>query len=122
MILMHETTYQYIKDYIESNCPLPVSVQYSGEVFNLNGHVVKIDNSLKPTINEGTDWIFPKEKFITYEKSDESWCRYFGIGRQGTGFVLGEIILNNSIFSFFDNVKRNKPRQTWMTKNGPKTF
>lgn len=25
-------------------------------------------------------WIAPKEPFVRYEKSDEEWCRYFGIG------------------------------------------
>lgn len=29
-------------------------------------------------------WQFPKESFVTYEDSDESWCRYFGIGREVT--------------------------------------
>lgn len=25
-------------------------------------------------------WIPPKERFVVYEKSDEEWCRFFGIG------------------------------------------
>lgn len=29
-------------------------------------------------------WGFPKERFVTYEPSDESWCRYAGIGREVT--------------------------------------
>lgn len=27
-------------------------------------------------------WGFPVERFTRYEKSDEPWCRYFGIGKE----------------------------------------
>jgi len=27
-------------------------------------------------------WKFPEGQFITYEESDESWCRFFGIGEE----------------------------------------
>lgn len=27
-------------------------------------------------------WKFPVERFVTYEPSDEDWCRYFGIGQE----------------------------------------
>lgn len=27
-------------------------------------------------------WGFPVERFTKYEKSDEPWCRYFGIGKE----------------------------------------
>ncbi len=27
-------------------------------------------------------WRFPQERFVTYEESDEAWCRYFGIGKE----------------------------------------
>ena len=27
-------------------------------------------------------WKFPDEPFVQYEASDESWCRYFGIGKE----------------------------------------
>lgn len=26
-------------------------------------------------------WLPPKDPFVTYEAKDESWCRYFGIGK-----------------------------------------
>jgi hypothetical protein len=29
-----------------------------------------------------TKWVFPKERFVEYEPKDESWCRYFGFGRE----------------------------------------
>lgn len=29
-----------------------------------------------------TVWVFPKDRFITYEKKDEEWCRPLGIGHQ----------------------------------------
>lgn len=25
-------------------------------------------------------WVFPEERFVEYEESDEDWCRYFGFG------------------------------------------
>lgn len=31
-----------------------------------------------------TKWEFPKERFVTYEPSDERWCRPLGIGREIT--------------------------------------
>ena len=27
-------------------------------------------------------WYFPKNDLVQYEQSDESWCRYFGIGKE----------------------------------------
>jgi hypothetical protein len=27
-------------------------------------------------------WQFPQERFVTYELSDESWCRFFGFGKE----------------------------------------
>lgn len=27
-------------------------------------------------------WQFPTERFVRYESSDESWCRFFGIGKE----------------------------------------
>lgn len=29
-------------------------------------------------------WVFPVERFVTYEPKDEPWCRYFGIGHEVT--------------------------------------
>lgn len=28
------------------------------------------------------EWEFPRDRFITYEANDESWCRALGIGRE----------------------------------------
>lgn len=27
-------------------------------------------------------WRFPEERFVSYEPSDEPWCRYLGIGEE----------------------------------------
>lgn len=89
-LYMHQTTYEYIRDNIDA-FNLGTTAYISGDKFMLNGVDIKIDNSFCPTINESRDWIFPNERFVTYEKSDEEWCRYFGIGRQGRGFIMGEI-------------------------------
>lgn len=35
-------------------------------------------------------WVFPKEPFITYEPSDESWCRYCGFGHEEAPAVTVE--------------------------------
>lgn len=35
----------------------------------------------KPTFQRKTvRWVFPEDRFVTYEPSDESRCRFFGIG------------------------------------------
>lgn len=34
------------------------------------------------------EWLFPKERFVTYESSDTQWCRYFGIGKEQISEVL----------------------------------
>jgi hypothetical protein len=64
----------------------------------LGGIMVRFDSSLKPFGIEESKWVFPNERFITYDKSDESWCRYFGIGRrQPARIVDGEIVLRQDI-------------------------
>jgi hypothetical protein len=32
-------------------------------------------------------WEFPKDRFVTYEPTDEPWCRYFGFGREVTVYT-----------------------------------
>lgn len=27
-------------------------------------------------------WEFPQQRFVSYETTDESWCRFFGIGKE----------------------------------------
>ena len=41
-------------------------------------------------------WKFPKERFVTYQKSDESWCRYFGIGKE-IPEVMAEIVIRRDL-------------------------
>lgn len=85
---MHQTTFDYIRmnyDNTKSHVPITFSDNLS-----LLGYNIVINNNLKPTYTE-TKWVFPKERFVTYEESDEEWCRYFGIGHQQTK-QAGEII------------------------------
>jgi len=72
--------------------------QYS---YGFNGIEIQIANHLSPTIDEppkGT-WMFPKERFVKYEASDEYWCRYCRIGREARGFIMGEILSIDDSFS-----------------------
>jgi hypothetical protein len=39
-------------------------------------------NSLRVVFQKRKRWKFPTERFVTYEDSDEEWCRYFGIGHE----------------------------------------
>ena len=32
-------------------------------------------------------WIFPADRFVEYEPSDEVWCRPLGIGKEETVYV-----------------------------------
>lgn len=42
-------------------------------------------------------WIFPKERFLEYDKSDEWWCRKYGVGHEGPAepaiFKVGNMML-----------------------------
>ena len=35
-------------------------------------------------IHSSKRWKFPDNRFVSYEKSDESWCRFFGMGKEIT--------------------------------------
>lgn len=64
-----------------------VEVQIDQRVFDANFSfeelVEKVNTwvELKVTTRKRV-WQFPKERFVTYEPSDESWCRFFGIGKE----------------------------------------
>jgi hypothetical protein len=93
-IFMHQTTYDYILRKINrGDYTHEFKVFYSGNQFDFAGYRIVITDTVSPTIME-PDWVFPKEKFVKYEESDISWCRFFGIGRPGIQQV-GEIITMN---------------------------
>jgi hypothetical protein len=92
MLLMHETTYQYLSRQINNGRKPNYKVGISGSDFSVFGHEIRIDNNLAPTIDEPQSWIFPEEPFIIYEPKDEEWCRYAGIGRPGRGIIIGDIL------------------------------
>lgn len=94
ILLMHKTTLDYLINNLHVH-DLPVEIsQYT---VKFRGIEVRTYDWLKPTINEPKEWIFPKNKFITYEKSDEDWCVPLKIGRMGKGFDLGEIFKINNL-------------------------
>lgn len=63
-----------------------------------SGIPVRFDPFLKPFEIEQPRWVFPKESFVTYESSDESWCRYFGIGYQQEARIIeGDIIIRHDL-------------------------
>lgn len=121
---MHISTFNFLKQKIEVASKIQVPVHYNGIDMVFDGVQIIIDNDLKPTIDEGKAWIFPKEKFVTYEKSDEEWCRYFGIGRQGQGLIMGDILhKENKHYNYIANILLDKTpirtRSTVMTNLGP---
>jgi hypothetical protein len=103
-LIMHQTTWDYVKKATIKHgyCPKEFGqAQYNGS-WTFSGIEVLIDNSLKETIDETTDYIFPKEKFVFYEPKDVEWCEPVGIGRWGRGVIIGEIysIAENQMFKW----------------------
>jgi hypothetical protein len=45
-------------------------------------------HTVKVLVDAFIHWQFPKERFVTYERSDIEWCRYFGIGEEKLSKVL----------------------------------
>jgi hypothetical protein len=50
----------------------------TGDGFNLSYKLIAND-SLPIYCKK---WVFPKEQFWEYDKSNEDWCRYFGFGHE----------------------------------------
>jgi hypothetical protein len=84
---MHESTWDYLKNNLDVASQLG-RVEFNGQV-SIHRARILFSDICTPTINEGNGYIFPKEKFITYESKDIEWCEFFGIGRWGRGIVLG---------------------------------
>lgn len=65
----------------------PVCVTVDMEIYDLD-----LLRKLYPTLHSSVGlkihlgtilrWEFPKERFCSYGPEDESWCRFFGIGRE----------------------------------------
>jgi hypothetical protein len=92
-ILMHKTTYDYIFKSIQqkSQNPTKIFAAYNGAGFNFPNYTISFSETCSPTIDE-PEWVFPESKFVKYEKSDMSWCKFFGIGRPGI-FKMGDIFI-----------------------------
>ena len=97
---MHDTTFQYLKSLTHLDDIAAFGrenglgvLKVSQRDFSFGGEPIATDNFLRPTIDEPEGWMFPEnEPFVEYGPEDEEMCRYFGWGRQGRGFVLGEIL------------------------------
>ena len=90
-LYMHQTTFDWLKRNI-TNYHSSVTTFYCGNSLSFSGYDIIISDTLSETIDEVTGWIFPKEPFVRYEQKDREWCEYFGIGRKGRGFILGEVV------------------------------
>lgn len=112
-LFMHPTTFEYILDQIIAGERPNIMSTYNGRDFSFAGYKIVQSTELSPTINEGDGWIFPETKFITYGPEDESHCRYCGIGRQGRGFVMGDIFEIESPF----NISFTAPRTVFAKKS-----
>lgn len=69
-------------------------------VEQLLGVAVRTDKNLPITKRV---WVFPKDPYFKYEKSDETWCRYFGIGHeeeQLNYFLVSRAAFEGAEFSF----------------------
>lgn len=106
-LIMHQSTWDYLNtNYDKYN----IKVHISQVAIKLHGHELIIDNFLcTETIDEPKGYMFPREKFVTYDPSDREWCEPLGIGRMGRGFRLGSIFSMNDfglLDSFFLSSKK----------------
>jgi hypothetical protein len=121
-VKIHMTTFQLLYEGIldskRNDCRCLIDAGHNG-INMIEDYEVVVDYGLTPT--EFVGWEFPKERFVTYEKTDEDWCRYCGIGKELNEWVPGQIIidnmedeeLNNHVMSFIvDKIKmKKKPGQ-----------
>jgi hypothetical protein len=64
------------------------------------GIAVRENENLSPTKRV---WVFPDDPYFKYEKSDEPWCRYFGIGHEEERlnyFLVSRAAFETAKFSF----------------------
>lgn len=82
-VTMHQTTYNYILKSISYGFnPVNHLALYCGTKFDFIGCEIIISDTLEPTIME-PEWVFPKERFVSYDSRDIEWAKFFGIGRLG---------------------------------------
>jgi len=85
----------------------PFKTLYNGSPYILfDRYQTVINNNLIPLENT---WVFPKEKFIIYEQSDEDWCSFFKIGRPGS--PIGEIEFHNTDIGIINKIFINRKLQ-----------
>lgn len=124
---MHETTFRYLQDHPDV-FPAKKQVIISQErSFGFDGIDLRINNCLKPTINEFPigSWVFPKTPFIIYQRQDEELCRYCRIGYEARGLILGEIVGVDADFFSITPMKRSRvfdPDKLNITTHPVRTF
>lgn len=76
-IALHPRTFDDLRWHLEMNVYGPPR----GSVIDMAyGVKLKVDYDCKEY--RPAKWVFPKERFVKYTKSDEGWCRYFGFGHE----------------------------------------
>lgn len=114
-LLMHETTYNWLKANLDQASKIG-NVAFNGYEISIYGVRIETCSWLKPTINETNDYVFPKERFVTYQDKDIDWCEPLGIGRWGRGFILGEVYKingNNERFPIKIDLTPKKRAVVW---------
>ena len=109
-IIMHESTLKYLINQDCFDIRGHIGGSNNGEIHKywIAGKEVIFCDYLKPTIME-PDYVFPSNKFITYQYKDREWCEPLGIGRLGIKQV-GEIYLmsDEGMTSFYPPTKQKK--------------
>lgn len=91
-ILMHRSTYEHLAKSLDKH-KLEAKIHGADPMdceLTIYGVPIEINQGCSPTINEPS-YIFPSNRFVTYEDKDREWCEPLGIGRPGI-FKLGEIL------------------------------
>jgi len=93
-IALHPETL-YLFEWSQMPCRME---PYGSRMWRLLGLRAIYDYNLRPACVVDAKWIFPKDPFVTYEPSDEDWCRYFGYGHQQERKIdTGEIVLRRDL-------------------------
>lgn len=75
-VLCHPDSFERLQKAITRQAPPPAVA----ELLRVHGTIEVRASDRVPEF--ATRWEFPQERYWRYEKSDEPWCRYFGIGRE----------------------------------------
>lgn len=116
---MHPDTLNFLSELMlkfgKGSRLLKASLGYGTLDFNCE---VELDNTLIPYYYEL--YIFPKDRFITYEQSDGDWMSYFGLTKPGRGHFLGEIFEGDEEICREVVEEITSDYATVMTPQGPK--